>query len=463
MAQHWRATAAAAVLLTAPLLTPTAQAQPAVTSFTLDNGMEAVVIEDRRAPVVTHMVWYRVGAADEPPGVSGIAHFLEHLMFKGTDTIPEGEFSKIVAENGGQDNAFTARDYTAYFQRIAADRLETVMRMEADRMANLVLSENAVATERDVILEERSQRTDNDPSSLFSEHMAAALFMNHPYRIPIIGWRAEMERLSRQDALDAYERFYAPDNAILVVAGDVDPDEVRRLAEQYYGPHQPSGRPRAERPQEPPHLAPRRLEMRDARVRQPYVMRQYLAPSRVSGGAEDAAALTILSQVLGGGGVTSRFARELQLDQRVAIGSGAWYSSSTLDAAEFTVYAVPTDGVALADLEAAMDAVMARLAEEGPTEDELARARAAIAASEIYAQDSGPGLARRYGAALAVGLTVADVEAWPGQLAAVIAEDVRRAAALLRLEASVTGWLMGPETGQAEAAQPETVTEGSEG
>lgn len=445
MGAIWRATALAATLFATQ-----AAAAPKVTSFTLDNGMEAVVIEDRRAPVVTHMVWYRVGAADEPPGKSGVAHYLEHLMFKGTDTIPEGAFSKIVAENGGQDNAFTSRDFTGYFQRIAADRLEIVMRMEADRMRNLVIPEEAALKELQVVLEERSQRTDNSPAAQMGEHMAAALFMNHPYRNPIIGWRAEIEGLTRQDALDFYERFYAPDNAILVVAGDVDPEEVKRLAEIHYGPHQPSGRPRETRPQEPPHLAARRLEFRDPRVRQPYVVRNYLTPSRASGGQADAAALTVLAQVLGGSDVTSRLARELQLEQGIAIGSGAYHSAGSLDAAEFGVYVVPADGVSLAEAEAAMDAVMARLAAEGPTEDELALARAQVNASEIYAQDSGAGLARRYGAALSSGLTLDDIATWPDALRAVTAEDVKRAAGMLRIEASVTGWLMAPPTEGSE-------------
>ncbi len=445
MGAFWRATA-----LAASFIATQATAAPKVTSFTLDNGMEGVVIEDRRAPVVTHMVWYRVGAADEPPGKSGIAHYLEHLMFKGTDDIPEGAFSKIVAENGGQDNAFTARDYTGYFQRIAADRLEIVMRMEADRMRNLVIPEEAALNELQVVLEERSQRTDNSPAALMGEHMAAALFMNHPYRNPIIGWRAEIEQLTREDALDFYERFYAPDNAILVVAGDVDPEDVKRLAETYYGPHQPAGRPRVARPQEPPQLAPRRLEFTDPRVRQPYVVRNYLTPSRASGGAQDAAALTVLAQVLGGSGVTSRLARELQLEQGVAIGSGAYHSAGSLDAAEFGVYVVPAEGVSLAAAEAAMDAVMARLAAEGPGEDELERARAQVNAAEIYAQDSGAGLARRYGAALASGLTLADIEGWPDALRAVTADDVKRAAGMLRLEASVTGWLTAPQTEGSE-------------
>jgi zinc protease len=426
-------------------------AAPKVTTFTLENGLTGVVIEDHRAPVVTNMVWYRVGAADELPGESGVAHFFEHLMFKGTDEIPEGAFSKIVAENGGQDNAFTSRDYTAYFQQIAADRLETVVRMEADRMRDLVLSDAVIVPERDVILEERSQRTDNDPSALFSEQMSATLFMNHPYRIPVIGWRAEVAALTRDEALAFYDRYYAPDNAIMVVAGDVDPAEVRRIAEKHYGPLKPSGRPRAERPQEPPHLGARRLEMRDARVRQPYLMRQYLTPSRVSGDPKDAAALTILAEVLGGSGVTSRLGRALQVDEQLAVGSGAWYSSLSLDPAEFSVYAAPTPGVSLEDLETKVDAVMAALAADGPTDEELRRARAGVAASEIYAQDSGAGLARRYGAALAVGLSVEDVENWPRVLEAVTAEDVKRAAGMLRIEASVTGYLMG--AAQTEGTQ----------
>jgi zinc protease len=444
-----------APLLAAPLvaLAFTASAEPRVTTFTLENGMEGVVIEDNRAPVVTHMVWYRVGAADEPPGKSGIAHYLEHLMFKGTDEIPEGAFSKIVAENGGQDNAFTSRDFTAYFQQIAADRLDTVMAMEADRMVDLVLSDDAAVTERDVILEERSQRTDNNPGALFSEQMSAALYMNHPYGTPIIGWRAEMEGLSRADALAFYERYYAPDNAILVVAGDVAPEDVEALAEKHFGPLEASGRPRDPRPQEPPQLAPRRLVMEDARVRQPYVLRQYLAPVRRSGDQTDAAALAMLSEVLGGSGVTSRLGKALQVEQGMAISAGAYYSASSMDPSAFGVYAVPAAGVALDDLEAAMDAVIATLASDGPTADELARARAAVRASEIYAQDSQMGLARTYGAALSVGLTIEDVQSWPDVLSAVTAEDVKRAADLLRIERSVTGWLTAPE---ADAATEET-------
>ncbi len=228
------------VLLMTLALSPAATAQsltPSKLAFhgKLENGLEIVVVPDRRAPVVTHMVWYKVGGADEPPGKSGIAHFLEHLMFKGTDKIPAGEFSKIVARLGGQDNAFTAQDITAYFQRVAKEKLSQVMSMEADRMANLRLDEKEVLTERKVIREERRSRVDNDPSSLLQEQMMAALYIAHPYHTPVIGWDTEIRELSREDALRHYKKFYAPNNAILVVTGDVDPDQVVALAKDTYG------------------------------------------------------------------------------------------------------------------------------------------------------------------------------------------------------------------------------------
>ncbi|MEM7545543.1 MAG: pitrilysin family protein [Pseudomonadota bacterium] len=420
-------------------------AAPKISSFELDNGMQAVVIEDNRAPVVTHMVWYRVGAADEPPGKSGIAHFLEHLMFKGTDDIPEGAFSKIIAENGGQDNAFTSVDYTGYFQRIASDRLDLVMKMEADRMTDLRLTEALVLPERDVVQEERSQRTENDPGALFREQTDAALYLNHPYGIPIVGWQSEIDGLTLEDALDFYAQYYAPDNAILVVAGDVSVEDVRRLAEIHYGPKEPSGIQPRVRPAEPPHRAARRLEMADPRVRQPYVIRKYLVPSRRTGGDETAASLAMLAEVVGGGGVTSRFARKLQLEDRIAINSGAYYSGSSYDDGVFAYYGVPAENVSLDDIEMALEEVMAEIAASGPTEAELERARTVIRAAEIYAQDSQQGLARRYGAGLASGLTVERIESWPDTLGAVTAEDVMAAAKLLRPTYSVTGRLVQAE------------------
>ncbi len=414
-----------------------------VTEFALDNGLKIVVIEDHRAPVVTQMVWYKTGRADEPAGQSGIAHFFEHLMFKGTDTVEAGAFSAIVAANGGQDNAFTSDDYTAYFQRVPADQLGEMMRLEADRMANLNLSPENVATELQVILEERGQRVDSDPSALFREQMSAAQYLNHPYGLPVIGWLHEMQQLNRDKALDFYARHYAPNNAVLVVAGDVDPAAVRDLAQIHYGPLAPSETlPPRLRPSEPPQLAARRLTMADARVAQPYIMRSYLAPERNAGDQKQAAAITILAEVLGGSGTTSVLSRALQFDSQIAVYSGAGYDGVAVDPTTFSLIVVPSAGVSLADAEKALDETLAKFMQTGVDPADLARIKTQVRAAEIYARDDAGDLARSYGAALAVGLTVQDVQDWPAVLDAVTAEDVMAAArAVLIPEHSVTGWL----------------------
>ncbi len=415
-----------------------------VTDFTLENGMEVVVLEDHRAPAVVHMVWYRVGAADEPPGKSGIAHFLEHLMFKATDELEPGELSDTVARNGGSDNAFTAYDYTAYFQRVAADRLELMMQMEASRMDGLRLVPEDIATERDVVIEERNQRTENDPGALFGEQRRAAQFLSHPYGTPIIGWKHEAEALTLEDAQKFYERHYGPNNAILVVAGDVAPDEVRRLAETYYGviPPNPNVLPR-NRVVEPPHLAERRLLYADARVGQPYVIRTYLAPERDAGSQEEAAALTLLAELLGGSGTTSYFAEKLQFDTQTAVYTSAFYSGRALDDANFGLVIVPTDDVSLEDAEAALDDAVAAFMKDGVDSANLERIKMQILASEIYAQDNIGSLARAYGAALTSGLTVEDVDAWPDILASISEEAIMEAAErVFDRKNAVTGWLM---------------------
>lgn len=438
---------AMAVLTTAVLPARAAD----LSTFTLENGMEVVVLEDHRAPVVVHMVWYRAGSADEPPGASGIAHFLEHLLFKSTDTLASGELSDTVAANGGSDNAFTSYDYTAYFQRIAADRLDLVMRMEADRMRNIRFVPEEVETERGVILEERNQRTDNDPGAIFAEQRRAAQFMNHRYGVPIIGWRHEMEALSIEDAQAFYDRFYWPNNAVLVVAGDVEPDEVRRLAERYYGaiPANPDLAPRS-RPGEPPQLAERRLTFEDPRVAQPYLIRTYLAPERDPGAQEEAAALLLLAEVLGGSGATSVLGRELQFESQTALYTAAFYRGVSLDDTSFGLVVVPADGVSLAEAEAEMDRVIAEFKETGVDPEQLERLKFQLRASLIYGEDDISSLARRYGAALTSGLTVEDVVAWPDVLQAVTADDIIAAAErVFDRRRSVTGWLM-PEDGAPE-------------
>lgn len=445
--------------LLAPLFALTTMAAPAlaqeVTSYTLDNGMDVVVIEDHRAPVVVNMVWYRTGGADEPPGKSGIAHFLEHLMFKGTDDMAPGEINRVVAENGGSDNAFTSADATAYHQRVAADRLELMIQMEADRMRDLVLTEEEVATERDVILEERNMRVENSPGAILNEQMQAALFQNHPYGIPLIGWRHEMEALTREDALDFYAQYYAPNNATLVVSGDVEPEAVLAMAETHFGPLEPN--PALEdrsRPKEPVPLAPRRITYEDPRVAQPYVIRSYLAPSRGMGLAEEAAALTYLSSLLGGDGATSVFGKALEFDQNIAVQTFSGYSSMSLDNSTFVIGVVPAEGVTLEEAETAMDEVLAQFMADGIDPEQFARIKTRIRASDIYARDSGQGLANRYGQALTLGLSVEDVKAWPDILQAVTPEDVMEAAAkVLQPTHSVTGWLTAPAAPAEEDAQ----------
>lgn len=414
-----------------------------VTTFTLDNGMDVVVIEDHRAPVVTNMVWYKAGSADEPPGSSGVAHFLEHLLFKGTETLAPGEFSKTVAANGGTDNAFTSYDYTGYYQRIAADRLELVMKMEADRMVNLQLDEADILTERDVIIEERNTRTENDPGALFGEQRNAALYLNHPYGTPIIGWRHEMETLNLQQALAYYEKFYAPNNAILIVAGDVLPEDVRALAEKYFGPipANPELGDRV-RPQEPPQTAERRLQFKDPRVAQPYVIRSYLAPERDPGAQEKAAALSLLSEVLGGG-QTSVLSKKLQFDTQTAVYAGAFYRGLSYDDTSFGLIIVPSEGVTLQEAEDALDQAVAEFLEEGIDDEQLERIKFQLKAQQIYALDNIEGIARRYGSSLTAGLTVEDVQAWPDILQATTEEDILAAAReVFNRDASVTGWLM---------------------
>ncbi|WP_033067749.1 M16 family metallopeptidase [Thalassospira australica] len=430
---------------------------------TLENGMQVVLVENHRAPVVTHMVWYKVGSADEPEGVSGIAHFLEHLMFKGTDKIAPGDFSKIVARNGGNDNAFTSWDYTGYFQNIARDRLDLVMEMEADRMTNLQLSDDVVLPERDVIIEERRSRLDNSPGALLGEQMRASLFMAHPYGRSIIGWLNEMEQLSTEDALEFYRDWYAPNNAILVVAGDITMDELLPMAEKYYGVI-PRGKDMTrKRVKEPVQHAPRKVTMHDPRVGQASWSRYYLAPSYNTERAADAVALDVLSEIIGSG-TTSRFFKSLVVDQEIASSVGTFYNPVAVDLANFGVYAVPRGDVDLADLEQAVDGEIAKVINDGVTQDELDRAKQKLLDSAVFARDSLSAGARVLGQSLAVGLSVDQVESWPERVEAVTIDQVNEAAKrVFDDKKSVTGWLMpskdGPITGGG-AALPITSGEG---
>jgi len=444
---------AIALLAALPLHLASAMAAGArVSHWTLANGLQLVVIPDHRAPVVTHVVWYRVGSADDPQGKGGIAHFLEHLMFKGTPTVPGGEFSKTVMGNGGEDNAFTSKDYTAYYQRIASDRLELVMKLEADRMVNLTLTDADVIPELQVVLEERRTRTDNDPSGLLSEQADAALYVAHPYRNPTIGWLPEVSRLTRDDAVAFYRAHYTPGNAIVVVAGDVEPAAVKAMAERIYGTVAATFVPAARvRTPEPEPIAARRVVLTDARASSPTVSRDYLAPSYTTAAVREAEALDLLGQILGGG-ATSRLYRDLVVDQKIAAYAGAGYSGDDADSGTFSVYAAPVPGGDLNALEAALDKALARLLRDGVSADELARAKKALIADTVYALDSQFKLAFMYGQALTNGLTAADVADWPNRIAAVTPDDVRAAAAkVLKAERSVTGILLPDGSARASA------------
>ncbi len=449
MLAHSFARRAAAVAIAAALTGP-AFADAKVADFTLPNGLELVVIPDHRAPVVTHMVWYKVGAADETPGKSGLAHFLEHLMFKGTAKHPLGQFSQVVSRVGGQENAFTSNDYTGFFQRVPSEQLKTVMEFESDRMTGLQLTDAVVLPERDVILEEQNQRIANNPRARLGEQIDAALYINHPYGKPTIGWRHEMEQLTRDDALAFYRRFYGPNDAVVVIAGDVEPQVALKLAQETYGKvaRNNSVPPRV-RPAEPPPVSPRSLSLADPRVEQPILQRAYLTPSFASGTAGQSEALEVLAHILGSGN-NSRLYRTLVVDKQVAVSAGAWYESSALNLSKFGVFGAPRDGVTLPQLEADVDAVIAEVIAKGITGEELDRAKSRLIADAIYAQDNQASMARWYGSALTTGASVADVERWPDRIRAVTAAQVQDAARQwLDKRRSVTGYLI-KDTSQPE-------------
>lgn len=416
-------------------------------TFFLENGMQVVVIPDHRAPVVTHMVWYKVGAADEDPGQSGNAHFLEHLMFKGTKKIAPGEFSKIVARNGGQDNAFTSQDYTGYFQRVAADRLPLMMEMEADRMRNLVLTDAVVTPELEVVKEERRSRVDNRPASRLSEQLNAVFYLAHPYGTPVIGWPADIAALNRKTAIEFYKRHYAPNNAILIVAGDITAETLKPLAEKYYGVIASApeivGRKRLAEPK--PQTA-RRVTLKDPRVASPSVRRFYPAPSYSTAEPGEAEALDLLVQIMGAG-ATSRLHKSLVLDKKIAAGAGAWYDSSNLDSGKLAFYGSSLPGKKIEDVEAAIDEVIADILANGVTAQEVERAKNTLIAQAVYAQDSQTHLARIFGVALTTGQSVDDVIEWPGRIEKVTLDQINQAAKkYLNSDIATTGFLLKSKT-----------------
>jgi zinc protease len=425
---------------------PPASSAARATQFTLKNGLQLVVIPDHRAPVVTHMVWYHVGGTDDPPGLSGEAHLFEHLMFKGTKEVPNGELSKLIARNGGQDNAQTSHDFTVYFQRIAKDRLPIVMGLEADRMVNLDLSEPNVTTERDVVLEERHLRIDSEPQALAQEQMEAALQLSHPYGRPVIGWEKEIRSIGRAQAIDFYQHHYAPNNAIVMVVGDVTPDDVRKIAEEKYG-SVPSRElaPRVDEPA-PPRLAETRINFALVGTKLPQLLRMYRVPGYVKAPKGTAEAMEVMSAILGNG-ATSRLYKTLVVDKKLAVEAGAAYDGHNRGPGTFVVFAVPRDGISFNTLETAMDQVIAGLMRANPEDGEFNRAKTQLIANYTYQHDNQYLMAQDYGTALSIGLTIQDVEDWPNRIRAVTTSDVRKVAqTYLVKEEAVTG-RMSPKAG----------------
>jgi zinc protease len=417
-------------------------APPDIARATLENGLEVVVIPDRRAPVVTHMVWYKAGAADDPPGKSGIAHFLEHLMFKGTKNTPAGEFSRKVAEIGGQENAFTSFDYTAYFQKVSPEALEMVMGYEADRMENLVLTDEVIQPEKNVVLQERRSRVDANPDAILSETVDATLFYHHPYGIPVIGWPQELQGLTREDAVAFYKRFYSPNNAVLVVAGDVDPEATIKMARDIYGKVEKRVETiERSRTVEPEPVAARMVEYLDERVRLPNWQRLYMTPSYMTADGLQAESLDVLSGILGGAS-TSRLYRELVLEKKLATSASAYYRGTALDQGQFGFHINPRPGVKLPEIESAIDEIIADILENGVTQEELERAKNNLLKSIIFERDSQTTMARLYGSVLSLGGDLSDIHEWPSRIDQVTVDGVNAVArAYLKKRRSVTAYL----------------------
>lgn len=394
---------------------------------TLQNGMKVIVAEDKRAPSAVHMVWYRSGAMDEQDGVSGVAHVLEHMMFKGTETLAPGEFNQRVAAVGGRDNAFTSLDYTAYFQQVPPSRLEEMMALEAERMSRLKITDEEFAREIEVVKEERRLRTDDKPRALVYEQLMATAFRSHPYRRPIIGWMNDLERMRADDARSWYRQWYTPNNAYLVVVGDVDHREVFAAAARQYGKLPALELPARREIVEPEQLGPRRAVVR-APAELAYVALAWPTPTLRDPGADrDVYALQMLAAVLDGYD-GARLSRNLVRGRQIAVSAGAGYDGIARGPSLFIMDAAPAAGQDVAGLEAALRAEVQRIRDEGVSEDELRRVKAQALAARVFKRDSLMGQAMEIGMLEAVGLSWRDEDRLYEGMRAVTAEDVQRVA-----------------------------------
>ncbi len=403
-------------------------AAPKTFQFVMPNGLQVVVVPDHRAPVFTQMIWFKTGAMDDPPGVSGLAYFLEHMMFRGTRTLPADGFSETIARNGGDDNAFTTHDYTVFHEQIAKDKLRLVMHLEADRMINLDLSDSAVGAGREMVLAQRRLRVDDDPEALTVEQAEAALYLSHPYGRPVIGWPDEIRHIGRAEVEDFYRRHYGPNNAILVVAGDVTVDDVRAAAESEFGPLPARELVARADYAQPPRLGETHLVIARKNAKAAMFLRLYRVQGYAEAAPGRAETLEVLAKLLGGDAASALY-RRLVVERKLATDAGAAYDGYTRDAGVFAVTARPRPGVSPETLERAVDDVIAPYLRRPPTAAELTRAKAQLVAGAAFRRDSPFEMASAYGRALAIGLTVFDVQQWPARIQAVTRENVRKAAA----------------------------------
>jgi len=444
---------ALASLLCLPTLSAAAESVQQTFETTLSNGLRVIVREDHRAPTVVQMVWYRAGSIDEIDGTSGVAHMLEHMMFKGTKTVGPGEFSKRVAALGGRDNAFTNRDYTAYFEQVPKRALSKVMALEADRMANLQLAEKEFKPELQVVMEERRMRTDDNPQALVYEQMNAVAFQTHPYRRPVIGWMSELEHMTDSDARDWYTRWYAPNNAWLVVVGDVAHDELFRLAEKYYGGIRrhvlPERRPLTETVQ----TGIKRLTVK-APAKLAYLAMAWKVPKLKNVETDrDPYALEMLAGVLDGHDA-ARLAKNLVRGQKIAQSADASYDSTLRGEPLFIMDGQPAEGKTVSDLEAALRAEIRIIQEQGVSAEELARVKTQTIAGQIYKRDSMMGQAMEIGGAEVIGMSWRDVDKTLEKIRSVTAEEVQAVARKYFQDDGLTVAVLDPQPLPAETVKP---------
>ncbi|MEE3261184.1 MAG: pitrilysin family protein [Pseudomonadota bacterium] len=402
-----------------------------------------MIIPNHLSPAVIQMLWYKFGSADEGIGKSGIAHFLEHLMFKGTNKIRSGEFSEIVAKRGGRDNAFTSYDYTGYFQIVSKDQLETVMELEADRMLNLKLNEEDISVEREVILQERRETVEDKPQRILGEMMMAMLYNGHPYSVPIIGFNHEMRSLSKEDAFYYYKKYYAPNNAVLLISGDVTIEEVKDLAKKHFGSIPKRTVPERKRSPVKENRKSQSVTYETQNAKAYVWQRFYLAPSYNSGEIKNTYPLLLLSEILGSGS-TSYLYNLLVVQKKIATSIGVYYDVDNLDLGRLVIYAVPAPGVAVEKIELSIEEALSSLIKGNWSDlaERFQEAKSKLITEQVYNRDSLYYPARVFGTALATNQRVSDVEKWSERLDSVSLQNVLDAAKFIFDQIYITGTLI---------------------